>query len=159
MLHFSDKRRSCRFAFFSILYSWQWPHEGLTSRLKKSSATTKMLRSLATHCGKHLLPVHCHGVLLQRATPAANIFGNFVSDSEGSDGSSIVRRIQSAIPLDQKVTLSRHMMAPKLRFSCGLTAKAPGAVTCTALVPAPTSRSSKFLQAQRPLTEHKKQRW
>ena len=51
------------------------------------------------------------------------------------------------------------MMAPKLRFSCGLKAKAPGAVTCTALVPAPTSRSSKFLQAQRPSTEHKKQRW
>ena len=41
------------------------------------------------------------------------------------------------------------MMAPKLRFSCGLKAKAAGAVTCTALVPAPTSRSSKFLQAQR----------
>ena len=34
--------------------------------------------------------------------------------------------------------------------------KAPGAVTCTALVPAPTS---KFLQAQRPSTKHKKQRW
>ena len=27
---FSDKRRSCRIAFFSILYSWQWPHKGLT---------------------------------------------------------------------------------------------------------------------------------
>ena len=50
------------------------------------------------------------------------------------------------------------MMAPKLRFSCGLKAKAPGAVTCTALVPALTSRS-KFLQAQCPSTEHKKQRW
>ena len=22
-------RRSCRIAFFSILYSWQWPHKGL----------------------------------------------------------------------------------------------------------------------------------
>ena len=51
------------------------------------------------------------------------------------------------------------MMAPKLGFSCGLKAKAPGAVTCTALVPAPTSRSSKFLKAQHPSTEHKKQRW
>ena len=50
-------------------------------------------------------------------------------------------------------------MAPKLRFSCGLKAKAPGAITCTALLPAPTSRSSKFLQAQRPSTEHKKLRW
>ena len=29
MLRFSDKRRSCRIAFFSILYSWQWPHKGL----------------------------------------------------------------------------------------------------------------------------------
>ena len=37
----------------------------------------------------------------------------------------------------KKVTLSRYMMAPKLR---------PGAVTCTAQVPASTSRSSKFLQ-------------
>ena len=27
---FSDKKRSCRIAFFSILYSWQWPHKGLT---------------------------------------------------------------------------------------------------------------------------------
>ena len=58
-----------------------------------------------------------------------------------------------------KVALSRHMMAPKLRFSCGLKAKAPGAVMCTAHVPAPTSHSSKFLQARRPSTEHKKQRW
>ena len=91
----------------------------------------------------------------------ANIFGNVVSDSEGRDGSSIVRRTRSAIPRDQKVTLSRHMMAPKLRFLCGLKAnsKALGAVTCTALVPALTSRSSKFLQAQRKSTEHKKQRW
>ena len=29
MLRFSDKRRSCRIAFFSILSSWQWPHKGL----------------------------------------------------------------------------------------------------------------------------------
>ena len=29
MLLFSDKRRSCRIAFFSILYSWQSPHKGL----------------------------------------------------------------------------------------------------------------------------------
>ena len=29
---FFDKRRSCRIAFFSILYSWQWPHKGLTQR-------------------------------------------------------------------------------------------------------------------------------
>ena len=29
VLRFSDKRRSCRIAFFSILYSWQWPHKGL----------------------------------------------------------------------------------------------------------------------------------
>ena len=29
MLLSSDKRRSCRIAFFSILYSWQWPHKGL----------------------------------------------------------------------------------------------------------------------------------
>ena len=34
------------------------------------------------------------------------------------------------------------MMAPKLRFSRGLKAIAPGAVTCTARVPAPTSGSS-----------------
>ena len=30
VLHFSDKIRSCRIAFFSILYSWQWPHKGLS---------------------------------------------------------------------------------------------------------------------------------
>ena len=29
VLRFSDKRRSCRTEFFSILYSWQWPHKGL----------------------------------------------------------------------------------------------------------------------------------
>ena len=41
------------------------------------------------------------------------------------------------------------MMAPKLRFSRGLKAKAPGAVT--ACVPGPLRRrSSKFLQARRP---------
>ena len=65
------------------------------------------------------------------------------------DGSFIVRRIRSAVPRDQKVTNSRHMMAPKLRFSRGLKAKAPGAVT--ACVPGPLRRrSSKFLQARRP---------
>ena len=80
----------------------------------------------------------------------ANSFGNVVSVSEGRDRSFIVRRTRSAIPRDQKVTLSRHMMAPKLTFSRGLKVKAPSAVTCTARVPAPTSRSSKFLQAQRP---------
>ena len=66
----------------------------------------------------------------------ANIFGNVISDSEGRDGSFIVRRIRSAVPRDQKVANSRHMMAPKLRFSRGLKAKAPGAVT--ACVPALT---------------------
>ena len=80
----------------------------------------------------------------------ANIFGNVISDSEGRDGSFIVRRIRSAVPRDQKVT--RHMMAPKLiiiRFSRGLKAKAPGAVT--ACVPGPLRRRwSKFLQARRP---------
>ena len=41
------------------------------------------------------------------------------------------------------------MMAPKLRFSRGLKAKAPGAIT--ACVPGPLRcRSSKFLQARRP---------
>ena len=79
----------------------------------------------------------------------ANIFGNVISDSERRDGSFIVRRIRSAVPRDQKVTNSRHMMAPKLRFSRGLKAKAPGAVT--ACVPGPLRRrSSKFLQARRP---------
>ena len=28
-LLFSDKRRSCKIAFFSVLYSRQWPHKGL----------------------------------------------------------------------------------------------------------------------------------
>ena len=50
----------------------------------------------------------------------ANIFGNVISDSERRDGSFIVRRIRSAVPRDQKLTNSRHMMAPKLRFSRGL---------------------------------------
>ena len=89
----------------------------------------------------------------------ANIFGNVISDSEGRDGSFIVRRIRSAVPRDQKVTNSRHMMAPKLRFSGGLKAKAPGAVT--ACVPGPLRRrSSKFLQAHYvDHDRHKKQRW
>ena len=79
----------------------------------------------------------------------ANIFGNVISDSEGRDGSFIVRRIRSAVPRDQKVTNSRRMMAPKLRFPRGLKGKAPGAVT--ACVPGPLRRrSSKFLQARRP---------
>ena len=81
----------------------------------------------------------------------ANIFGNVISDSEGRDGSFIVRRIRSAVPRDQKVTNSRHMMAPKLRFSHGLKAKAPGAVTACVPDPGPLRRrSSKFLQARRP---------
>ena len=77
----------------------------------------------------------------------ANIFGNVISDSEGRDGSFIVRRIRSAVPRDEKVTNSRHMMAPKLRFSRGLKAKAPGAVT--ACVPRPTPLVE-ILQARRP---------
>ena len=95
------------------------------------------------------LPVHCHGLFWHSTTPVANIFGNVISDSEWRDGSFIVRRIRSAVPRDQKVTNSRHMMAPKLRFSRGLKAKAPGAVT--PCVPGPLRRrSSKFLQARRP---------
>ena len=81
----------------------------------------------------------------------ANNFGNVISDSdsEGRDGSFIVRRIRSAVPRDQKVTNSRHMMAPKSGFSRGLKAKARGAVT--ACVPGPLRRrSSKVLQACRP---------
>ena len=70
----------------------------------------------------------------------ANIFGKVISDSEGRDGSFIVRRIRSAVPRDQKVTNSRHMMAPKLRFSRGLKAKVPGARRrrCLCSRPAPT---------------------
>ena len=73
----------------------------------------------------------------QTTTPVANIFGNVISDSEGKDGSFIVRQTRIAIPRDQKVTKSRHMIAPKLRFSRGLKAKAPGAVV-TACDPAAT---------------------
>ena len=69
--------------------------------------------------------------------PGANIFGNVISDSERRDGSFIVSRIRSAVPRDQKVTNSRHMMATKLRFSRGLKEKAPGAVT--ACVPGHTT--------------------
>ena len=36
------------------------------------------------------------------------MFGNVISDSEGRDGSFIVKRIRSAVPRDQKVTNSRH---------------------------------------------------
>ena len=83
------------------------------------------------------------------ARSIAEILANVISDSEGRDGSFIVRRIRSAVPSDQKVTNSRHMMAPKLRFSRSVKAKAPGAVT--ACVPGPLRRrSSKFLQARRP---------
>ena len=80
----------------------------------------------------------------------ANIFGNVISDSEGRDGSFIVRRIRSAVPRDQKVTNSRHMMAPKLRFSRGLKAKL-GARRRHCFCSGPLRRrSSKFLQARRP---------
>ena len=44
-------------------------------------------------------------------------------------------------------------MAPKLRFSCGLKAKAPGAVTACVLGPL-RRRSSNFLQARRPRLTH-----
>ena len=87
----------------------------------------------------------------------ANVFGNVISDSEGRDGSFIVRRIRSAVPRDQKVTNSRHMMAPKLRFSRGLKAKAPGAVT----VYVPARSDAARLNFYRPVDHdwHKKQRW
>ena len=49
------------------------------------------------------------------------------------------------------------MMAQKLRFSRGLEAEVPGAVT--ARVPAPTPLVEISLQARRPSTEHKKQQW
>ena len=49
----------------------------------------------------------------------ANFFGNVISDCEGRDGSFIVRRFRSAVPSDQKVTNSRHMMAPKLKGNSG----------------------------------------
>ena len=32
-----DKRRSCRIAFFSILYSWQWPLKGLKLSIKAAA--------------------------------------------------------------------------------------------------------------------------
>ena len=38
MLLFSDKRRSFRIAFFSILYSWQWPHKGLSLTIPRRAA-------------------------------------------------------------------------------------------------------------------------
>ena len=49
--------------------------------------------------------------------------------------------------------LSRYMMAPKLRFSRGLKAKAPGAVV-TACVPLVEIFTGPSISA-----EHKKQRW
>ena len=76
----------------------------------------------------------------------ANIFGNVISDSKGRDGSFIVRRIRSAVPSDQKVTNSRHMMAPKLRFSRGLKAKAPGAVTACVPVRSDAARRPRLAQ-------------
>ena len=65
------------------------------------------------------------------------------------NGSFIVIRIGSAVPRDQKVSNSRHMMSPKLRFWRGLKAKAPGAVTACVLGLL-WRRSSKFLQVRRP---------
>ena len=87
----------------------------------------------------------------------ANIFGNVISDSEGRDGSFIVRRIRSAEPRDQKVTNSRHMMAPKLRFSRGLKAKAPGAVTV--FVPARSDAARRNFYRPVDHDWHKKQQW
>ena len=59
-------------------------------------------------------------------------------------GLSLLDEFEVQYHVIKKVTNSRHMMAPKLRFSRGLKAKAPGAVT--ACVPGPLRRrSSKFL--------------
>ena len=68
----------------------------------------------------------------------ANIFGNVISDSEGRDGSFIVRRIRSAVPRDQKVTNSRHMMAPKLRFFARFESESARRCHCLCSRPAPT---------------------
>ena len=49
MLRFSDKRRSCRIAFFSILYSWQWPHKGLT---RCSCSALREVAAFVRECGE-----------------------------------------------------------------------------------------------------------
>ena len=41
--------------------------------------------------------VHCHWSFSQTATLVANIFGNVISDSEGRDGTFLVRRTRSSI--------------------------------------------------------------
>ena len=116
----------------------------------KSPQNSKVFCYIYEGCPKWIC---CESLGLTRSLPRAILTfhhpGGGISDSEGRDGSFIVRRIQSAVPRDQKVTNSRHMMVPKLRFSRGLKAKAPGAVT--ACVPGPLRRRSlKFLQARRP---------
>ena len=115
---------------------------------RTSSPTTSTKRPFLTkNISLSLLTRSLPRAILTFHHPGGQHFWQCYSDSEGRDGSFIVRR--SAVPPDQKVTNSRHMMAPKLRFSRGLKAKAPGAVT--ACVPGPLRRrSSKFLQARRP---------
>ena len=89
----------------------------------------------------------------------ANIFGNVISDFEGRDGSFIVRQIRSAVPSDQKVTNSRHMMAPKLGFSPGLKAKGPGAViACVPAIPARSDAARRNFYRPVDHDWHKKQR-
>ena len=124
-----------------------------TQRLNGEHRRVFLSRSLY---GKHeefnLFTAICH---FHKQPPWwPTFFGDVISDFEGRDGSFIVRRTRSAIPRDQKVTQSRHMVAPKLRFSRGLKVKAPGAVT--ACVPAPTPLVKIFTG---PATERKKQRW
>ena len=64
-------------------------------------------------------------------------------------GPFIVRRIRSAVPRDQKVTNSRHMMAPKLRFFARFQSESARRRHCFCSGPL-RRRSSKFLQARRP---------
>ena len=149
--------------YFRHFFTNSFPSEIILAKCTKISFhetnQTRIMQFQHKHENALDLTLSLPRVIFTDSHPVANSFGNVVSDSEGKDGSFIVRRTPSAIPRNQKVTLSRHMVAPKLRFSHGLKAKGPGAVMCTARVPAPTSGSSKILQAQRPSTEHKKQRW
>ena len=58
----------------------------------------------------------------------------FFSDSEGSDGSFIVRETRSAIPHDHKSNVTRHTMAPKLRPKSFARFENEGAWRCHRLV-------------------------
>ena len=68
----------------------------------------------------------------------ANIFGNVISDSEGRDGSFIVRRIRSEVPRDQKVTKFQTYDGAKVKVFTRFESESARRRHCLCSRPAPT---------------------